>query len=130
MMRFNLFRVRPLRALCCFFFLSHFTFPAPPQPAAQPAAASNNTFLHNTAPWLSGYLYSVVPQSPLGPIPDNGEKWFAVTRGKYVGLTKNSAISLNGVTGISTALSERFNTQAEALSHFNAALGINAVAVL
>ncbi|KAJ7018724.1 hypothetical protein C8F04DRAFT_1277240 [Mycena alexandri] len=62
------------------------------------------------------------------PGPGN-EKWFAITRGRYVGLTINSAISLNVVTGVPSGLSERFNSQAEALQHFNAALAAHAIAV-
>jgi hypothetical protein len=63
-------------------------------------------------------------------IPDNNEKWFAITRGKYVGLTRNAALSLNAVVGVSNALSTSFNSQAEALEHFNSALECGAVTVI
>jgi hypothetical protein len=71
-----------------------------------------------------------VPGAQLTAIPDNGEKWFAITRGRYVGLTTNSAISLAAVTGVPGALSDRCSTQTDALQHFNGALALNAVAVL
>jgi hypothetical protein len=72
-------------------------------------------------PWTAGLLYGVIPNGPLTAVPDNGGKWFAITRGKYIGLTQNSAISLNAVTGISTGLSEKFSNQSDALNHFNGA---------
>jgi hypothetical protein len=91
---------------------------------------TNTGFLHSSPPWIAGHLYNVVPLAPLTAIPDHGEKWFAITRGKYVGLTNNSAISLNAVTGVASGLSDRCTTQGEALQHFNDALGANAVAIL
>ncbi|KAJ7612814.1 hypothetical protein DFH06DRAFT_1147085 [Mycena polygramma] len=98
--------------------------------AAPPAAPAPPSFLRSSAPWLAGYLYNVIPTDHLASVPDNGDKWFAITRGKYVGLTKNSAISLAAVTGVSTGLSDKFNTQADALDHFNAALDSGAIALL
>ncbi|KAJ6491115.1 hypothetical protein C8R45DRAFT_1096636 [Mycena sanguinolenta] len=94
------------------------------------APLANNGFLHSTAPWIAGSLYSVVPLAPLAAVPDNHEKWFAITCGQYVGLTPNSAISLNAVTGVAGGLSDRCTTQADTLQHFNGALAVNAVAVL
>ncbi|KAJ7635970.1 hypothetical protein DFH06DRAFT_1336118 [Mycena polygramma] len=104
---------------------------APVAPVAQPAppmVSQPVTHIRAHGPWEAGVLYTVVPQLPLSGVPDFGEKWFAITRGSYVGLTKNSAISLSAVTGVSTALSEKFNTQLDALNHFNAALITGAVA--
>ncbi|KAJ7142162.1 hypothetical protein C8R46DRAFT_1233197 [Mycena filopes] len=103
--------------------------PALQAPPAPPAATSQG-FIHTAGPWTAGLLYGVVPPSPLTAVPDNGGKWFAITRGKYIGLTQNSAISLNAVTGISTGLSEKFATQTDALAHFNDALHTHALAVV
>ncbi|KAJ7807048.1 hypothetical protein B0H13DRAFT_2386675 [Mycena leptocephala] len=94
------------------------------------SAPAVGSFLRSTGPWTADALYSVVPQAPLAAVPNNGNKWFAITRGKYVGLTKNAAISLNAVTGVSTGLSEKHSSQADALDNFNTALATNAVAVL
>jgi hypothetical protein len=99
-----------------------------PAPASTPAP--NNSFIQLAGPWIAGGLYGVVPAAPLTAIVDHNEKWFSITRGRYVGLTNNSAISLNAVSGVPGALSDRCNTQAEALQHFNAALAVDAVAVL
>ncbi|KAJ7601820.1 hypothetical protein DFH06DRAFT_1352006 [Mycena polygramma] len=94
-----------------------------------PPVASTNGTIASTGPWVAG-LYDVIPAEPLRAIPDNGDKWYAITRGKYVGLTRNSAVSLNAVTGISTGLAEKHNSQADALDYFNAALATDAVAVI
>ncbi|KAJ7022831.1 hypothetical protein C8F04DRAFT_1272129 [Mycena alexandri] len=102
---------------------------AAPGPVNNPASTDDRDWLAFTGPWVTGTLYGVVPLGPITAIPDSNEKWFAITRGRYVGLTINSAISLNAVTGVPSGLSERFNSQAEALQHFNAALAAHAIAV-
>ncbi|KAJ7792585.1 hypothetical protein B0H13DRAFT_1935698 [Mycena leptocephala] len=101
----------------------------PPQPTA-PTGSAAPGFFQTTGPWIAGNLYTVIPSAPLSPVADHGEKWFSVTRGKYVGLTKNSAISLNAVTGVSTGLMEKFSTQTDAINNFNAALHSGVVAIL
>ncbi|KAJ7642977.1 hypothetical protein DFH06DRAFT_1326006 [Mycena polygramma] len=93
-----------------------------------PVAAS--TLFRTTGPWIAGYLYTVIPAERLAAIPDNNDKWFAITSGKYVGLTKNAALSLNAVVGVSNALSTSFNNQADALDHFNSALDGGAIAIV
>lgn len=95
-----------------------------------PAQAPQGSVIRSTAPWIAGHLYSVVPPVALSAVPDNSGKWFAITRGQYIGLTQNSAISLNAVSGFSTALSEKFNNQGEALSHFNSARASGALAII
>ncbi|KAJ7812598.1 hypothetical protein B0H13DRAFT_1926069 [Mycena leptocephala] len=82
---------------------------------------ANAACLHTLGPWLAGFLYAVTPLAPLTAVADNGDK--------YVGLTKNSAISHNAVTGISSGLSDKCSLQAEALKYFNGALGVGAVVV-
>ncbi|KAF7352253.1 hypothetical protein MVEN_01189000 [Mycena venus] len=94
------------------------------------ASAAQGSVGQSGGPWLAGTLYNAVLGGPLCPIPDNGEKWYSITCSKYVGLMKNSTISLNTVTGISTGLSEKHGSQMEALKHFNAVLAINAIAMI
>lgn len=98
--------------------------------AAAAATTPSSPLIKMTGPWRAGFLYGVVPSQDLEAVADHGEKWFAITRGHYVGLTKNSAISLHAVIGVSSGLSERLNSQAEALEHFNAARQLNAVRVI
>ncbi|KAJ7023320.1 hypothetical protein C8F04DRAFT_1193570 [Mycena alexandri] len=102
---------------------------AQPSAAREPASAPDRDWLASTGPWVAGTLYGVVPLGPLTAVPDRNDKWFAITRGCYVGLTTTSAISLNVVTGVPSGLSDRLNSQAEALQHFNAALSAHAIAV-
>ncbi|KAJ7040188.1 hypothetical protein C8F04DRAFT_1178283 [Mycena alexandri] len=102
---------------------------AHPGPLGDPTPPGDRDWLAFTGPWVTGTLYGVVPLAPLTAIPDNNEKWFAITRGRYVGLTTNSAISLNAVTGVSSGLSNRLSSQAEALHHFNTVLAAHAIAV-
>ncbi|KAJ7601382.1 hypothetical protein DFH06DRAFT_1350562 [Mycena polygramma] len=102
--------------------------PPPPAAPAAPAPALGSVF-RSGAPWRAGLLYIVTPAAPLAAVPDNGEKWYAITRGRYVGITKNSAVSLNATTGISSGLSEKMASQQDALDHFNTALESGAIAV-
>ncbi|KAJ7030560.1 hypothetical protein C8F04DRAFT_1263681 [Mycena alexandri] len=104
--------------------------PAAPTAPAPPLGSAVASLIRSTGPWAAGYLYGVVPLGPLSSVPDNGGKWFAITRGTYVGLTQNSAISLSAVTGVSTALTGKFSNQTDALNHFNGALASHSVAVL
>ncbi|KAJ7130578.1 hypothetical protein C8R44DRAFT_872366 [Mycena epipterygia] len=83
-----------------------------------------------TGPWVAGTLYGVVPAAPLAAVPDNNEKWFAITRGTYVGLTRNSAISLNATTRIKSGLAEKCPSQGAALEHFNEALACGSISVV
>ncbi|KAJ7021084.1 hypothetical protein C8F04DRAFT_1195841 [Mycena alexandri] len=104
--------------------------PCPKLPCPKPpAVATLPGLVRTTAPWAAGILFGIVPPVPLTAVPDNGGKWFAITRGKYISLTQNSAISLNAVTGISTGLGEKFNSQSDTLSHFNGALALGALNV-
>ncbi|KAJ7168431.1 hypothetical protein C8R46DRAFT_1217835 [Mycena filopes] len=103
---------------------------APPQYQAQPQQSHQHQGHATTGPWIAGVTFSVVPTAPLTAVPDSGERWFAITRGRYVGLTTNSAVSLAAVTGVSTALSGRHASQQQALNHFNAALQNGVVAVI
>ncbi|KAJ7026092.1 hypothetical protein C8F04DRAFT_1268564 [Mycena alexandri] len=100
-----------------------------PSPSA-PAAAASPPLIRTSAPWLAGSLYAVVPNAPLGAVADNGEKWFAITRGRYIGLTTNAAIAINATGGVSGGLGPKFSSQMEALDHFNSALSLHAVAVI
>ncbi|KAJ7175321.1 hypothetical protein C8R46DRAFT_1030422 [Mycena filopes] len=104
--------------------------PAPPTAPSFTTAVPVSALIRHSAPWTSGFLYTVVPGAPLVPVPDNGGKWFAITRGRYIGLTQNSAVSLSSVSGVSTAMSQKFSSQSVALAHFNTALQTGALAVV
>ncbi|KAJ6489314.1 hypothetical protein C8R47DRAFT_1215661 [Mycena vitilis] len=101
-----------------------------PAPAASTAPAQANGFVRLTGPWIAGRVYSVIPTANLASVADNGGKWFSITRGKYIGLTQNSAVALTAVTGISTGLMQKFSNQTDALNNFNSALASGALAVV
>ncbi|KAJ7184778.1 hypothetical protein C8R46DRAFT_1208961 [Mycena filopes] len=96
---------------------------APPQPS--PAATSASLGIQYTGPWIAGALYGVVPTAPLTMIPDNGERWYAITKGLYVGATNSSAIADGAVTRVSDALRIGYNSQLDAVTAFNQALALN-----
>ncbi|KAJ7768831.1 hypothetical protein B0H16DRAFT_1716032 [Mycena metata] len=106
--------------------------PAPVPVALQvvPAAAPAPFVLSQTAPWVAGHLYTVLPATTLTAVPDNGGKWFSITRGRYVGLTQDPSVSSNAVMGVSNAATLKLANQTAALNHFNTALAARSVAVL
>ncbi|KAJ7838434.1 hypothetical protein B0H13DRAFT_2367459 [Mycena leptocephala] len=92
-------------------------------PASTPAAA---TGLCMTAPWVAGAIYGVVPGGPLTLVAENGssDTWYAITKGRYVGVTNSTAIADGAVTRVSNALRTSYGSQAEAVQAFNQALSM------
>ncbi|KAJ7860161.1 hypothetical protein B0H13DRAFT_2355767 [Mycena leptocephala] len=64
------------------------------------------------------------PRGPLAIVPDNGEKWYAITKGRYVGVTNNLAIADAAVTRVSHALCASYSSQVDAVAAFNQALSM------
>ncbi|KAJ7169408.1 hypothetical protein C8R46DRAFT_1217109 [Mycena filopes] len=96
---------------------------APPPPSPAPTSASQG--IQHQGPWIAGALYGVVPTGPLTVIPDNGEHWYAITKGLYVGVTNSTAIADGAVTRVSDALRINYKSQADAVNAFNQALALN-----
>ncbi|KAJ6453450.1 hypothetical protein DFH09DRAFT_1351268 [Mycena vulgaris] len=88
-------------------------------PPAPPAGISMQ------GPWVAGNLYGVVPGGPLTPVPDHSEKWYAITKGRFVGVTSSTAIADGAVSCVSHALRTGYSSQAAALAAFNSALALN-----
>ncbi|KAJ7436812.1 hypothetical protein B0H11DRAFT_1936409 [Mycena galericulata] len=109
--------------------------PAPtvqaPATGAAPAPATGGG-IRMTGPWVAGRLYSVVPTGPLTAVPDNAEKWFAITKGRYIGVTNSAAIADGAVSRVSNSLRAGYGSQSEALQAFNDTLAspFNLVAVV
>ncbi|KAJ7100988.1 hypothetical protein C8R43DRAFT_964000 [Mycena crocata] len=80
------------------------------------------TSIRMSGPWVAGQIYGVIPHGPLSLVPDNGEKWYAITKGRYIGCTPSTAIADNAVTCVSHALRSSYGSQALAVAAFNAAL--------
>ncbi|KAJ7115516.1 hypothetical protein C8R43DRAFT_1138141 [Mycena crocata] len=95
-------------------------------PSAAPTACSSRPTPappHATGPWTVGVVYSVVPPSHILPVShDNGELWYGILKGKYVGVTQNHPLALQAVVGISHNSMKAYKSQALAVSAFNDAL--------
>jgi hypothetical protein len=88
-------------------------------------------------PWVVGALYVVVPLQHLAPVAestpandeDEGPPWYCITRGKYIGITRNNFLALTAVTGVSAGCMKSYKTQVEALEVFNELLDYHMVSV-
>ncbi|KAJ7035429.1 hypothetical protein C8F04DRAFT_1258981 [Mycena alexandri] len=96
---------------------------SPPQPSPAPTSASQG--LQYSGPWIAGAIYGVVPDGPLQVIPDNGERWYAITKGRYIGCTNSTLLADGAVTHVSRALRVGYNSQRDTVSAFNQALALN-----
>ncbi|KAJ7038542.1 hypothetical protein C8F04DRAFT_1179560 [Mycena alexandri] len=95
---------------------------APPQPSPVTTLASQG--LQFTGPWIAGAVYGVVPGGPLTMIPDNGERWYAIARGRYLSVTNSATIADGAVTRVSHGLRISYNSQQDAVNAFNQALAL------
>ncbi|KAJ7027625.1 hypothetical protein C8F04DRAFT_1266868 [Mycena alexandri] len=95
-------------------------------PGNRPATASSAA-----AHMVPGSLAPLTrsPTAPLTPIPDHGEKWFAISVALCRPDQQRRGVPRR-VSGVSTALTGKHATQTIALQHFNAALASGAVAVI
>ncbi|KAJ7456322.1 hypothetical protein B0H11DRAFT_2244241 [Mycena galericulata] len=99
--------------------------PPPPPPPPPPAPLGQST-----APWVAGVLYSVVPPQDLGSITvANEELWYAVIRGRVVGVTQNQQAALDAVLGVSHNSMRGYKTIDLAVDAFNIARGAGSVQV-
>ncbi|KAJ7023227.1 hypothetical protein C8F04DRAFT_1271652 [Mycena alexandri] len=108
-----------------------------PSPAPAPAPTPSTGAFLTRGPWVAGGLYLVVPSGPLLAVPeeelDDYEEppiWYAITRGRYVGVTMNNGLAVNATTGISAGLQRKYKTQALALAAFNEMLRFGLVSVV
>ncbi|KAJ6551554.1 hypothetical protein B0H19DRAFT_1264213 [Mycena capillaripes] len=92
-------------------------------PVGVPAPAPTGIQYHG--PWVASAIYDVIPTGPLATVPDNGEKWYAITKGRYIGVTNSTAIADNAVTHVSHALRTSYSSQVDAVRAFNDALALN-----
>ncbi|KAJ7654565.1 hypothetical protein DFH06DRAFT_1329829 [Mycena polygramma] len=96
--------------------------PIAENPDAAAIAPVMQNGLQMSAPWVAGALYGVVPEGPLALVPDRGEKWYAITKGKYIGVTNSGAVADHAVTSVSHSLRVCYDSQSEAVRAFNDAL--------
>ncbi|KAJ7655761.1 hypothetical protein DFH06DRAFT_1329193 [Mycena polygramma] len=92
-------------------------------PAAGAAAAPFiPPFVQSTGPWVVGSVYNVIPAAHLTGIDEVADKWYAITKGTYVGVTKHNNLSSNATIGVSGSQQNGFPLQSDAITAFNTAL--------
>ncbi|KAK6992843.1 hypothetical protein R3P38DRAFT_3224665 [Favolaschia claudopus] len=108
--------------------------PAPALAALVPVIPGG---LRTSGPWNVGFLYIVVPPQHLAAIPDptpqNAESlpvWYAISKGRFVGVTLSNALALAATTGVSGASMKSHKTQVLALAAFNEALDFNSITIV
>jgi hypothetical protein len=68
-------------------------------------------------------MFSVVPPSPLTATGENNnDTWYAITRGRFVGVTPIHALDQAATLRVSGAAHRGYTTQAAAIQAFNLAL--------
>jgi hypothetical protein len=75
-------------------------------------------------------MYSVVPASPLVATDDTDDTWYAITKGRFVGVTNIHALDLAAIIRVSGAAHKGYATQAAALRAFNLSLEAGFVEVV
>ncbi|KAJ7702596.1 hypothetical protein B0H16DRAFT_1483148 [Mycena metata] len=75
-------------------------------------------------PFLVNEVFSVTPPEPLGPIEEEIEapEWYAITRGRFVGVVDQYALSAVAISGVAHGARKAYTTQHLALAAFNQAL--------
>ncbi|KAJ7678328.1 hypothetical protein DFH06DRAFT_1317119 [Mycena polygramma] len=98
--------------------------------AAAPAVPAVPAFVQSTGPWVVGSLFNVIPAAHLTGIDEIADKWYAITKGTYVGITKHNNLSSNATVGVSGSQQNGFTLQSEAITAFNTALDGGMVRVI
>ncbi|KAJ7774227.1 hypothetical protein DFH07DRAFT_952483 [Mycena maculata] len=112
-------------------------------PAAAAAAATRTpagaglpapllALLRTEGPYDANQVYLVVPTEPLQPIEEEepAPEWYAVTRGHFVGVVDQFALSAIAISGVAHAARKAYTTQRLALDAFNQALTWGGVQVV
>ncbi|KAJ7884950.1 hypothetical protein B0H13DRAFT_2343383 [Mycena leptocephala] len=75
-------------------------------------------------PFLANEVFMVTPTEPLAPIEEAVPvpEWYAVTRGRFVGVVDQFALSTVAISGVAHGARKAYTTQALALDAFNQAL--------
>ncbi|KAJ7744431.1 hypothetical protein DFH07DRAFT_963656 [Mycena maculata] len=110
---------------------------SPPAPAQRvpPGAglpAPLVALLRTEGPYLANQVFSTVPAEPLTPIEEDvaAPEWYAVTRGRFVGVVDQFALSAVAISGVAHAARKAYTTQSLALDAFNQALTWGGVQVV
>ncbi|KAJ7673340.1 hypothetical protein DFH06DRAFT_1124060 [Mycena polygramma] len=105
--------------------------PAPGAPGPPPPSANTAPPLIPNGPFYAGVLYDVVPTSHVTDIgvPDDGEDWYVVLKGKSVGVTQDHPGAMHAVVGVSHNSMKSYKPLSTAIFTFNHALDIGIVEI-
>ncbi|KAJ7716565.1 hypothetical protein B0H16DRAFT_1741228 [Mycena metata] len=111
---------------------------APPAPAARtPAGAGLPAPLlalmrDEEGPFLANEVFKAAPAQPLQPVEEEvpAPEWYAITRGRFVGVVNQFALSAMAISGVGHNASKAYPSQALALTAFNQALTWGGVQVV
>ncbi|KAJ7034648.1 hypothetical protein C8F04DRAFT_1182927 [Mycena alexandri] len=83
-------------------------------------------------PFLANEVFSVAPSQPLAAIEEAvpAAEWYAITRGRFVGVVDQFALSAVAISGVAHNANKAYATQALALDAFNKALTWGGVQVV
>ncbi|KAJ7117330.1 hypothetical protein C8R43DRAFT_960628 [Mycena crocata] len=102
-------------------------------PVPTPPVHTPNAGFLTHGPWVVKSLYLVVPTAPLMAVVEADEEdkyWYAITSGRWVGITLNNTLAVRAVTGARGSHMKGYKTQAEALAAFNELLGYSMVNIV
>ncbi|KAJ7780804.1 hypothetical protein DFH07DRAFT_765293 [Mycena maculata] len=113
------------------------TAPAASVAEDQPPSPPPRAGFQTRGPWIAGNLYIVVPTSHLLPIAkdpvaegEDSPLWYAITKGRYIGVTLSNPLALASVVGASGSHMRAYKTQSQALDVFNESLDYRMLAVI
>ncbi|KAJ6455646.1 hypothetical protein C8R47DRAFT_1228143 [Mycena vitilis] len=98
--------------------------PAPRNPGAGLPAPLVALLRDEAGPFLANQVFSVTPPEPLTAIEEEvaAPEWYAITRGRFVGVVDQYALSAVAISGVGHGARKAYTTQGLALDAFNRAL--------
>ncbi|KAJ7029510.1 hypothetical protein C8F04DRAFT_1187723 [Mycena alexandri] len=90
------------------------------------------TLCGRKGPFLANEVFSIAPPQPLEAVKEEvpAPEWYAITRGRFVGVVDQYALADVAVTGVSQNGRKAYTTQSQALDAFNKALTWGGVQVM
>ncbi|KAJ7727673.1 hypothetical protein DFH07DRAFT_970102 [Mycena maculata] len=102
--------------------------PAAP-PSGVPGAAPAANVQQPARTWYAGSLFNEVPDDHVAPVPDTGDGWYVVTKGRAVGVTQSHAEAMQAVVGITHNSMKSYKTLHPGLNAFNSSLDAGLVEI-
>ncbi|KAJ7073294.1 hypothetical protein B0H15DRAFT_957361 [Mycena belliarum] len=98
--------------------------PAPRTSSSAGLPAPLIALLRTEGPFRANEVYSVTPSEALVPVEEvvPAPEWYAITRGRFVGVVDQFALSAVAISGVAHSARKAYTTQSLALDAFNQAL--------